>query len=74
VIVVPPDYSRAASRAGELTCGPLYGNRLVDVLPVVGTHEEMSAQRHKMYPVPDGLFRYHTWTDVETLWLVPALK
>jgi nickel-dependent lactate racemase len=52
-----------------------YGSRLVDVLPAVGTHEEMSLkQRHKMFPsVADGLFRYHNWrTDVETLGLVPG--
>lgn len=77
VLVVPPDYSRSGSRAGELTCMALdyYGDRLVDVLPAVGTHEEMSAkQRHKMFPtVPDGLFRYHNWrTDVETLGMAPG--
>ncbi len=77
VIAVPPDYSRAASRAGELTCMVLdyYGDRLVDVLPAVGTHEEMSAKhRHKMFPtVPERLFRYHNWrTDVETLGMVPG--
>jgi nickel-dependent lactate racemase len=77
VIAVPPDYSRSGSRAGELTCMALdyYGSRLVDVLPAVGTHEEMSLkQRHKMFPsVADGLFRYHNWrTDVETLGLVPG--
>ncbi|HMO84351.1 MAG TPA: D-mannonate epimerase [Lacipirellulaceae bacterium] len=77
VIAVPPDYSRFASRAGELTCMALeyYGDRLVDVLPAVGTHEEMSLKhRQKMFPtVPAALFRYHNWrTDVETVGMVPG--
>jgi nickel-dependent lactate racemase len=77
VIAVPPDYSRLASRAGALTClaQEYYGDALVDVLPAVGTHEEMSAkQRAKMFPtLPDRLFRYHNWrTDVETIGMVPG--
>jgi len=77
VLAVPPDYSRAASRAGELTCmvHEYYDDRLVDVLPALGTHEEISPKhRKKMFPtVPEGLFRYHNWrTDVETIGEVPA--
>lgn len=77
VIAVPPDYSRYASRAGDLTCmvHDYYGESLVDVLPALGTHEEMSAKHlAKMFPtVPRSLFRYHNWrTDVETLGMVPA--
>jgi nickel-dependent lactate racemase len=77
VIAVPPDYSRYGSRAGELTCitHDYYGNRLVDVLPALGTHDELSAKhREKMFPtVPADLFRYHNWrTDVETVGVVPA--
>ena len=77
VLAVPPDYSRAASRAGELTrmVHDYYGERLTDVLPALGTHEEVSAKhREKMFPtVPADLFRYHNWrTDVETIGEVPA--
>ncbi|MBA3481251.1 MAG: D-mannonate epimerase [Pirellulales bacterium] len=77
VLAVPPDYSRAASRAGELTCMvyDYYGNALVDVLPALGTHEEISTKhREKMFPtIPANLFRYHNWrTDVETIGTVPA--
>jgi len=77
VLAVPPDYSRADSRAGELTCmvHEYYGERLTDVLPALGTHEQLSAKhRTKMFPtVPAGLFRYHNWrTDVETIGMVPA--
>jgi nickel-dependent lactate racemase len=77
VLAVPPDYSRAASRAGELTCmvHDYYGDALVDVLPALGTHEEISKKhREKMFPtVPADLFRYHNWrTDVETIGTVPA--
>lgn len=76
VLAVPPDYSRFASRAGELTCmaHDYYGDNLVDVLPALGTHEEMSEKhRSKMFPtIPGNLFRYHNWrTDVETVGTVP---
>jgi len=77
VLAVPPDFSRFASRAGDLTCmvHDYYGEALVDVLPALGTHEEMSAKHlDKMFPTaPRKLFRYHNWrTDVETLGMVPA--
>lgn len=77
VLAVPPDFSRYASRAGEITCmvHEYYKAALVDVLPALGTHEEMSAkQLAKMFPtVPRELFRYHNWrTDVETIGEVPA--
>lgn len=77
VLAVPPDFSRFASRAGDITCmvHDYYGQSLVDVLPALGTHEEMSArQLDKMFPaVPRDLFRYHNWrTDVETVGEVPA--
>ena len=77
VLAVPPDYSRFASRAGELTCmaHDYYGANMVDVLPALGTHEEMSEKhRTKMFPtIPAELFRYHNWrTDVETVGTVPA--
>lgn len=77
VLLVPPDYSRFASRAGELSCmaHDYCGERLVDVLPALGTHEEMSEKhRTKMFPtIPAELFRYHNWrTDVETVGTVPA--
>jgi len=62
VIAVPPDFTRFNSRAGQLTCltHEYYGDKLVDVMPALGTHFEMPAwQKEKMFPgVPDELFRY----------------
>jgi nickel-dependent lactate racemase len=77
VIAVPPDFTRFNSRAGLLTClaHEYYQEKLVDVLPALGTHFEMPHwQREKMFPgVSDELFRYHNWrTDVETIGEVPA--
>jgi nickel-dependent lactate racemase len=77
VVAVPPDYSRVHSRAGLLTClaHDFLGDRLVDVIPAVGTHVEMNQlDREKMFPtIPADLFRYHNWrTDVETVGEVPA--
>jgi len=76
VIAVPPDFTRFNSRAGQLTCltHEYYGDRLVDVMPALGTHFEMPAwQKEKMFPsVPDELFRYHDWrNDVVTIGTVP---
>lgn len=77
VIAVPPDYTRIDSRAGELTSmvHDYYGDRLVDVLPALGTHDAMTdKQIARMYPgVPRDRFRDHNWrTDVETIGTIPA--
>lgn len=77
VIAVPPDFTRYPSRAGQLTglAYEFYRDRLVDVLPALGTHFEMPLwQREKMFPeVPAHLFRYHNWrTDIVTVGDVPG--
>jgi nickel-dependent lactate racemase len=77
VLVVPPDESRAHSRAGELTsyAWEYYGERLKAVLPALGTHTAMRPEQiARMFAdVPSNLFRVHHWrTDVETLGEVPA--
>jgi nickel-dependent lactate racemase len=77
VLAVPPDQTRASSRAGELTrCAwRYYGDSLSAVLPALGTHKAMSAQQiHGMFgEVPPGLFRAHNWReDVETIGVVPG--
>lgn len=77
VLVVPPDFTRFHSHAGELTAMAYdyYGDRLTDVLPALGTHSPMtSAQINTMFPgVPEGLFRVHDWrNDVVTVGRVPG--
>lgn len=77
VIALPPDFTRYPSQAGLLTCmtHEFYGERLVDVMPALGTHFEMPEwQKEKMFPgLPAELFRYHDWrNDVETIGTVPA--
>jgi len=77
VLVVPPDKTRAHSRAGELTryAWQYYGDRLKAVLPALGTHTAMRPEQiaHMFKDVPQDLFRIHNWrTDVETLGEVPA--
>jgi len=65
VLVVPPDFSRYHSRAGELTAAAFqfYGSRLRTILPALGTHAPMtSGQMDKMFGgVPADLFRIHDW-------------
>ncbi|MFY9804538.1 MAG: lactate racemase domain-containing protein [Candidatus Acidiferrales bacterium] len=77
VLAVPPDYTRVASRAGELTryAWDYYGENLRAVLPAVGTHRAMSPEQISgMFgDVPRELFHVHNWReDVETLGVVPG--
>src|SRR5580700_7956231 len=76
VLAVPPDQTRAASRAGELTryAWEYYGDNLRAVLPALGTHKAMSRERiaGMFGNVPLGLFHAHNWReDVETVGVVP---
>ena len=77
VLAVPPDQSRAHSRAGDLTryTWEHYGDRLKAVLPAIGTHTPMRPDQiaHMFGNMPLDLFRVHNWrTDIETLGELPA--
>ncbi len=77
VLAVPPDFTRAHSQAGPITClvHELLGNALTDVLPALGTHRPMdNAELTAMYPtIPRDLIRIHRWRqDVVELGQVPA--
>jgi nickel-dependent lactate racemase len=76
VLAVPPDQTRTASRAGELTryAWEYYREGLSAVLPALGTHKAMSAEQiaGMFGTVPPGLFHAHKWRDdVETIGVVP---
>ncbi len=77
VLAVPPDFTRAHSRAGQLTelAWDFYGDRLTDVLPALGTHKPMTdTEIASMFgKTPRSLFRVHNWRDdVVTLGEVPG--
>jgi nickel-dependent lactate racemase len=77
VLAVPPDFTRFHSQAGRLTklAYDFYGDRLVDVLPALGTHSAMTGEQiAEMYAgVPANLFRVHNWrTGITTVGEVPA--
>ena len=77
VIAIPPDFTRFHSRAGALTSMTYeyYQDKLVDIMPALGTHVPMPAwQLDKMFAgVPHELFREHRWRDdVLTIGQVPA--
>ncbi|MDD4729559.1 MAG: lactate racemase domain-containing protein [Dysgonamonadaceae bacterium] len=77
VLVVPPDYTRFPSRAGELTemAWEYYGDKLTDILPALGTHTPMTDAQisHMFGNTPRELFREHDWrNDVVTLGEVPS--
>lgn len=70
VLLVPPDITRAHSRAGEITCAfykSLSETCAVDVLPALGTHHPMTeSEAASMLPdVPFNKIIDHNWrTDV----------
>jgi nickel-dependent lactate racemase len=76
VLAIPPDHTRLASRAGELTrhAWKYYGPHLCAILPALGTHRAMTSdQLLSMFGgIPSALFRAHKWReDVETIGVVP---
>ena len=78
VLLIPPDYTRAHSGAGALTCRlfeRFQGEADVAILPATGTHFPMEeAEREAMFPgIPAGAFRSTTGGNgVVTLGEVPA--
>jgi nickel-dependent lactate racemase len=77
VLALPPDITRFYSRAGEITemAWEYLGDKLVDVLPAIGTHFPMSDNEisHMFGKVPHSLFREHNWReDLSTLGMVPG--
>ena len=79
VLIVPPDFTRFPSRAGEITRWYYHAltamNVTVDILPALGTHEPVSdAQRKKMFgDIPAESFHVHDWrNDVVPVGTVPS--
>ncbi|MDR3252385.1 MAG: lactate racemase domain-containing protein [Tannerella sp.] len=77
VFVIPPDFTRFHSRAGELTqyAYEYYGDRITAIMPALGTHSPMTGEEiEKMFPgIPKSLFRVHNWRDdILTVGFVPA--
>jgi nickel-dependent lactate racemase len=78
VLLIPPDFTRAHSGAGPLTCHVyrrLEKEAEVVILPATGTHFPLDdAEREAMFPgIPSGRFRAHDWRGgVVTLGQVPA--
>lgn len=77
VLVIPPDFTRLHSRAGEITALIYnhFGDNVKDILPALGTHSPMTGgDINKMFAgVPSGLFRIHDWRDdIVTAGVVPS--
>ncbi len=77
ILAIPPDFTRLASKAGEITryVYDYYGDKLTDILPALGTHSPMTEhQITEMFgDIPKTLFRDHDWrNDVVTLGEVPV--
>lgn len=77
ILIIPPDFTRYHSKAGELTSYTYdyYQDNVKDILPALGTHVGMTDQEiETMYKgVPRELFRVHDWrNDVVTVGKVPS--
>ncbi len=78
VLVIPPDFTRYHSGAGELTCllDQLLGDGCqVDIMPALGTHSPMTPkQLTEMFPgLAHNRFRVHDWRhDLAPLGVVPS--
>jgi nickel-dependent lactate racemase len=77
VLIIPPDFTRFHSFAGNITCfaWEYYGNKITDILPALGTHVPMTKEEiEKMYPgIPLDIFRVHDWrNDIVTVGEVPS--
>jgi nickel-dependent lactate racemase len=77
VLVIPPDFTRFHSRAGEITTllYKYYKKNLKDILPALGTHTPMKDEDIAVMfkDVPKDLFRVHDWrNDVVTVGTVPG--
>lgn len=78
VLILPPDFTRRRSGAGELTVQlyeRLRQRACVEIMPALGTHAPMT--RHEieaMFPgIPQSAFRVHDWrNDLVRLGEVPA--
>ena len=75
--MVPPDFTRFHSRAGDITVllYNYYKKNLKDILPALGTHAPMTdIQIDAMFKgIPKDLFRVHDWrNDVVTVGTVPG--
>jgi nickel-dependent lactate racemase len=76
VLVVPPDFTRFHSQAGAITewIWEYFGDRLIDILPAIGTHSPMTDQEISVMfgRTPRELFRVHDWRQgFTTLGSVP---
>ncbi len=78
VLLLPPDYTRVHSGAGEITAALydlLSGQAAVEIMPTLGTHAPMTVQQlESMFPgIPANVFRVHNWrADLFSLGEVPA--
>lgn len=77
VLIVPPDFTRLHSGAGNLAglIYKYYRKAVKDILPALGTHSPMTEKElTEMYAgIPHELFRVHNWRkDVVTAGTVPG--
>ena len=77
ILILPPDYTRYLSFAGEITCmlyEKLHDRSHIEIMPTTGTHAPMTVKEMaSMYPnIPDELFQRHDWqNDIVRMGTIP---
>ncbi|MBO7709975.1 MAG: DUF2088 domain-containing protein [Lachnospiraceae bacterium] len=78
VLIIPPDYTRCYSFAGEITryLYEYYQDRAqIDILPGVGTHLPMTREEQVLFigeEIPESAYLAHDWKkDVTTVGVIP---
>lgn len=80
ILIVPPDFTRSYSYAGEITrfLYFLFSNNgsHVDIIPALGTHMPMSLEEKNKFfgsDIPDNRILVHNWqTDTVKLGVIPS--
>jgi len=77
ILILPPDFTRYHSYAGEITCmlySKLKNSSYIEIMPTLGTHLPLSAgELDMMYQgIPHEIFKRHDWkNDIIRIGTIP---
>lgn len=78
VLILPPDFTRYHSYAGEITCmlySKLKNSSYIEIMPALGTHLPLSSDElDMMYKgIPHEIFKRHDWkNDIVRIGTIPS--
>ena len=78
ILILPPDFTRYHSYAGEITCllyHKLKNRSYIEIMPTLGTHAPVSPDElDLMFPgIPHEIFKQHDWkNDILRIGTIPS--